>query len=67
MLHFDAQVVFYETFHTIFPQSVEAEPMISFSTKKTQIAKKQLFVGHTQKKWFMNRRTHLKNIVKQKS
>ena len=46
MLHFDAQVVFYETFHTIFPQSVEVEPMISFSTKKTQIAKKQLFVGH---------------------
>ena len=40
MLHFDAQVVFYETFHTIFPQSVEVEPMISFSTKKTQIAKK---------------------------
>ena len=47
MLHFDAQVVFYETFHTIFPQSVEVEPMISFSTKKTQIAKKQLFAGHT--------------------
>ena len=46
LLWSDAQVVFYETFHTDFPP-ICRDPMISFSTKKTQIAKKQLFAGHT--------------------